>query len=132
LLPFDDGVDDSVQEALGASIAQVQDSLPPEAVMDRKTNPDQRHLPAPGQVIAFAVADEQVRGQSFGGRGDLIEIGPFQNQGWAPPRLAVQIIKDRTAVGGFYKNYREGNRVANNWAARIWPLAAATPTPRWV
>ena len=36
LLPFDDGVDDQVQQLLGAPVAQVQNPLAAEAVVDGK------------------------------------------------------------------------------------------------
>lgn len=71
---FPSGVDQLVVERQGPFVADMQDALPAEAVVDRKADPDQRDVPGPGQFVALAVPDQQIRGQLGRFFLDVLEI----------------------------------------------------------
>jgi hypothetical protein len=61
LFSFDDRVDDAIEKGLRPSVPKMQCSMPAEAVVDGKSDPDEGDIQAPGQVVSLAISNEKIR-----------------------------------------------------------------------
>ena len=64
---------------MGAGVADVQNALAADAVMNGKAAADERHAELAGEAVAFAGADEEVGLKRLSLGGNAGKIGPFAN-----------------------------------------------------
>jgi len=70
-------VGDFVIEPLRAAVTNVQNALSSQAVVNRESDANQRHVELASEPVALAVADDQIRLTLVSQFGDFAEIGAF-------------------------------------------------------
>jgi hypothetical protein len=91
-----------IQYGLRSSISDVKNPVATETVMNRESDSNERDVPAPSQVVALAVPDEEVGIESFGLFGYFVEIHALSDDG----RFDVELLQ--RLLNGYLEKARAG------------------------